>query len=211
MRKKVFPSYKIAIQAVPERAGWADKLRDKIGGEIFYPPPGVPSDEYFAGVLESAGAAEYLVRIEDDAIPAPDFLDVLPRVLKDAKAGGYSAVLLYCGHGLLMHALPKTGHRLLTLPADLFQSGVGYVVASKIIPSFLTFYRSAPAPSPVHLYGPQDVSFSLYMKPRGLRLAAVVPSIIQHRDAGSLLGHNIGRPRKSASFRYRYGVTEEER
>lgn len=199
-------TYKIAIQAVPERLEKARGLESVTGGEITLHIPGDQSDETYIRLLRSIGDADYLVRLEDDALLAPDFFDALDYGIQEMKRQNFQVLMLYTNKTKAMKLCPKEGHIVFKHHPLNLGSGVGLVYERKIIEPFIQFYKTRPCPCQHHIYGNHDTSLGMYLDHYHLRMGVITPNIVQHHDEGiSYLGHSWKTERYSKSFRSRYG------
>jgi glycosyltransferase involved in cell wall biosynthesis len=198
------PKYHTAIQAVESRRDHAKALQLITGGSIYWQNPQEDVDTTYLRVLESGLGYDYLVRLEDDAILAPDYQKTLEWCFERMAKNGYWAVMLFSNFKEL--PTPKRGHKIINIGSTHVCSGVGLIYDCALLRDFIDFYKEAPMPVQSHRLGPPDISLGLYLQSRGLKLGCLSPSIIQHLDDGSELGHGKeGYKRRSHSFTERYG------
>jgi hypothetical protein len=201
-------TYRTVIQAVPPRIDWAKELKEKTGGTIHLQPPFIHVDDHYINVLESVGEEEYLVRLEDDAILAPDYQEILLLALMKMKARNFAALMLFNTFPEIK-ALEK-GHEVLRINACRVCSGVALVYDTTILKDFIAFYKTGPLPTPVHKFGPPDATLGMFLQKQDYKLGLLNPSIVQHREGESFLGHGWKGARQSQSFWERYQKTPND-
>jgi hypothetical protein len=196
-------SYFTAIQAVPQREDNFKLLKEQTGGTVFIQPPFLHCDDHYIRLLESVTNEDYLVRLEDDAVLAPDYQTVLEWVLDEMRAMDYSVTMLFATFPEIQ--CPDSGHEIKAIRSAFVCSGVALVYDSRIIKPFVEFYKQGPCPTPVHKYGPPDATLGMYLQQENLKLGVLTPSIVQHQEGPSFLGHGWKGARQSHTFRARYG------
>lgn len=196
-------NYLTAIQTVPQRLDHAKELQAVTDGHLFVQPGYIHCDDNYVRVLESVTEEDYLVRLEDDSILAPDYQEILDWTLEEMKAKDFSAVMLFNTFPEIQ--CPTSGHEIVRIEEAFVCSGVALIYDARILPGFIEFYKNGPLPTPVHKWGPPDATLGMYLNKMNLKLGVLNPSIVQHQEGLSFLGHGWKGPRQSHSFKARYG------
>lgn len=179
----------ISIMAHPARRAWVTELRDQLG-----PVPVAwdqRNNEWDTGArawrLHDPDADWHLV-LQDDAILCPNFADRLHTTLEQAPTGPVS---LYIGTGRPRQTQVQRALRdadgSITLPWLLWGVAIALPVAH--IPAMLHACRTGH-----HEY---DRRISRWYEQQRTPTWYPCPSLVDHRDEGSLLGHDHGTPRRA--------------
>lgn len=164
--------------------------------------PGEPPRNTFARAL-SAGTScgrPWVVYLQDDAVLCPDFCVRLADYLRPEAT--FSVLALYSDRRRVLDAYHAEQSLVRLTTAELTMA-VGLAVASAIVTPFTDWLLSWEASHPEHKAA-FDLALGAFCRSEKLLIAAAVPSLVQHRDSSSLLGHPCGR-RQSRTFRLAHG------
>ncbi|AMV24611.1 hypothetical protein VT84_09460 [Gemmata sp. SH-PL17] len=193
------------VQAHPSRGAAVGQLRAELARQGC-PEPRVEWDtgrgavETWRDCLSAPPAAGgWLVYLQDDAWPAPDFA---PRLGNLLARGPFAVLMLYSAR---KEAAPVPRGYATANPTAMC-SAVGLVVASGIVPAFAAFYPDWLAAQPNHTFA-NDLALGAFCRRERLPVAIAAPPLVQHRPLKSLLGHRRGR--ESKHYRERYGEVPE--
>lgn len=159
-----------------------------------------PPRSTFLRALLAGCPSPWIIYLQDDAVISPDFAiwlgDVLPRQ-------SFSVLMLYCNLRESVVAYQE-GRHLTNVAHSRLNMAVGLAIAGGIVPAFRDFLPKWENANSHHNAG-MDLALGAFCRHERLIIRAIVPSIVQHRDTESLLGHPCGR-RKSRTFTMHYGA-----
>lgn len=95
------------------------------------------------------------------------------------------------------------GRDMVKLPHSDLSMSVWLAVSTGIVERFAAWLPSWETANPQHKAA-QDLCLAAFCRAERLIVQATVPSLVQHRDADSFLGHPVGR-RQSRTYRAVYG------
>ena len=187
----------IAIVAHPNRQPWAEELAEKVRAEvIMVDDRGLGCERNHLRALRwlADGAASWSVVMEDDALPVRGFSSQLKQVLHAAPT---PIVSLYLGRGRPPHWQSSIALSV-TTPACFFRGpallhGVCYAIRTGLIPGCLEKieYLVTRKDDPM----PIDEAISEWARVSRYRVCHTWPSLVDHRDTGTLNDHADGQPR----------------
>lgn len=210
----------IGVVAHMSRTWMADSLAREVGAEVCLVDDGTlgPIGNHAAvlrALFERRLGNEWLVVLEDDALPVPDFRDQLDTALhgghlprnSDApnEINPVGLVCLYLGtgnpSGPVQRAVPpafaaagSTGASWLVSPVGL--PVVGYAVRAALAPSILTAYEG--------MEGEWALRLSHWAQRAGYRWAYTYPSLVDHADGISTISPtqelSTRMPRKAHAY-----------
>ena len=178
-----------------------------IAPEVVAARPGESPRATFLRALAAGDPdAPWVVHLEDDVWPAPDLgarlaaavagIDASPRV------AALTAFTLHRGDvGSWARAAPLA--TLAAVAPSRFAMTQCLAVRRSVVAGLADHLPAWEAAHPEH-NNAEDYMFGNYCSKAGLRIFKHVPSLVQHRDIDSLLGHPCGR-RRSPSFAAAYG------
>ncbi|ORV20950.1 hypothetical protein AWB98_01230 [Mycolicibacterium conceptionense] len=151
----------------------------------------------------NARGAQWLVILEDDAVPVTGFRDQLDAALITAPA---PIVSLYLGRSRPPQWQPRISDAIEKADANdasWILSGhllhaVGYAVRTELAPSLLGHVTDLPI----------DQSISVWARHQGHQVAYSWPSLVQHQDGPTLISHRDGQPRPPGRIAHRTGTRE---
>lgn len=191
------------IQCVPQRRRERQSLvreleRQEVSAVCVEAMANEPPRQTFLRTLRAA-APPWAVYLQDDAWPAPDFAARLKPLL---DAAAFNVLSLYSDRACVSAAVAK-GKPLVRLSAGELTMAVGLVVATELVDPFATFLPEWERSNPQHRAA-FDLALGAFCRRERLIVRATAPSIVQHRDTESFLGHPCGR-RRSRSYLAAYG------
>ncbi|QGJ92098.1 glycosyltransferase [Gordonia phage Keelan] len=194
-----------AIVAHPSREGRAQSL-----SEILPQPNTIVMDNdnlgpgenhWRAWVAAYNEDAEWILVVEDDALPIEGFEDELAQVLSNSPS---PVVSLYLGksrpfawqHGIgeTLNILAEQDNSSAYLMAEHMLHGVGIAIRNELVADMLTW-----APMYHTVQGrpkPYDEAIGMWCRAIGLPVAYPYPSILDHADTESLVAHVDKRKRE---------------
>jgi hypothetical protein len=188
----------VSIMAHPDRRAQVAALRDQVGPvPVAWDAEGPPSRDperlwrtaREAWRLYDPAAAWHLL-LQDDAVPAPGLLAALPGALAHVPCP--SVVSLYVGTGRpvpgVWHELARRGDEegASWLVGPMVSWGVALLVPTHLIPELLIWgdrQRGIP----------DDLRVGRWAHHRKLEAWFPWPSLVNHPDGASLVGHGGGR------------------
>ena len=144
--------------------------------------------------VEAVGCRGPLVYLQDDSILCPDFDSRLNLVV-----GMADVVMLYCNRKETLLASPP----FVCLPRGHLTMAVGLLLSQRVCAAVPEWEITWGEDNPNH-HAAIDYCLRDLLRHNRWSLAASVPSIVQHRDESSLLGHPCGS-RKSRSYTREFG------
>lgn len=200
----------LSIMAHPARSGWVDALRGELGdvpvGWDDEGPPRRDHDRVWrtarrAWNLYDRNAQWHLV-LQDDALPVPGLLGHLQRALE--RVPERAMVNLYMGaqrpmSGLwtgLIRRADDAGASWVVGPMSMW--GVATVLPTSLIPEMIAGCDA--------LHGlPDDQRIGRWCARFKVPCWYPWPSLVDHRDEGSLLGHGPGRVARAVGVGHDWG------
>jgi len=179
------PSLSVSIMAHPSRKEWVQELWNTIG-----PVPTAwdqIGSEWDTGTrawaLADPGSSWHLV-LQDDTLVTPDLVPRATRILEALDHRG--PVSLYLGTGRpqqrrVLDAIARAKDGIVTLPWLIW--GPAIVLPTKDIGPVLDYAS--------RLSYPYDKRLAAYYKLRRIPCLYPHPSLVDHRDTHSLLGHDM--------------------
>jgi hypothetical protein len=185
----------ISIMAHPSRAEWVAGLTDRLGDvPVSWDQNGVEWDTGAAAWRLYDPSAEWHVVLQDDALVCDQFMSRLKDVLAEAPQEG--PVSLYLGQGRPKSHQPMIRSRTrraddgwVRLPWLLWGVAVALPVAH------IEHMLRVAAKLPIAEYDTRISRVYEICRP-GIKVLHSWPSLVDHRDDGSLLGHD-DVPRKA--------------
>lgn len=150
-------------------------------------PGGESSRRQLLRALQTCHGAEFAVLLEDDAYLSPDF---------------HERAISFIHRGTNMK--PRDG--IAYIPAGKFSMTVGIIIAVKMVIGLVNYLPLWERENPRHANA-ADYLLRDFCKRERLPVAIAWPSIVQHRDGVSALGHRT-KNRISPSFLSAYGEVE---
>jgi hypothetical protein len=141
-------------------------------------------------------ATDWVVGIEDDALLAPDFSTAFFSALAEPHPPAVQALTFYRNDRADLDCLAR-GERWRLIPARQFHGLVCIAVRRAVVPAILAHWEEWPDEK-------LGIALGDLFSRRGWEIRCHVPSLVQHLDTDSILGHRT-RPRRSRSFTAAYG------
>jgi len=172
----------IRIVSTPERAGLADALQHRIGGEIIVDPGCRGTFGNHKAALASVTDATHAVIVEDDAIPCPDFIEHVEHLIAERPT---HLIGLYVGRSRPQRIQPILEPLVAQADwwlddarvTDRLRWGVGYTMPAADIPAVLEHLNSGSQ----HAWIAADSRIGAWHADRGL-LSYPIPSPLDHND-----------------------------
>jgi hypothetical protein len=203
-------SIKIGIVADLRRREQAEQLADKVDATVLC------FDDGIAGVtknhirtwtrLQQYGA-EWLVVLEDDAVPVDDFRYQLTQALINAPT---DIVSLYLGTGY-----PKAWQRFIrTALTEARKADANYLVSTHVLHGVGVAIKSSLVDDMLRMVGwmsqdqrtwPVDEQITHWARMRAHRVAYTRPSLVDHMDGESLVVHPDGEGREGKRVAHEVG------
>ncbi|WP_159794481.1 hypothetical protein [Puerhibacterium puerhi] len=201
-------SVAIAVVAHPARAAMASDLFDAVAGNVLaLDVDGRGEQANHQAALEALldVDADWLVLLEDDAVPAPRFRTQLAAALADA---GDAVVSLYLGTGRWAGTIPAAhepvvrrlvadadavGARWIT--ADALWHAVGFAVPRRAARELLAHLRADILPT--------DQAVTSWCQRTATPVRYTWPSLVDHLDGPTVTQHPDGQPRREARRAWR--------
>lgn len=198
----------VAVMGHPRRQAWIEELVDRLGGDVPvaldpYGPSKRPAQRWANGrrawEMADPGADFHMV-IQDDALVCDDLIVGLEKALDQLPDGGLMSP--YTGRGR-----PNQGSvKRAVSEADRFgyswlatwslNWGVAIVVPTATIGDMLTWCSQ-----PARVAANYDQRIGIYYRDiLGWRTWYTNPSLVEHRDSDSLIGHGRGGDRVAHRF-----------
>lgn len=182
----------IVIMAHPDREEWAEALGEELGASVIYDRGKGHIDTALRCLEAYHPQATHHIILQDDAIPANGFREMAMRV---AAVVGPEPVSYYTGAGGANYAAPAKERFTAALDAKaswflcegpFWAVGVAHPVAR--LPEVIQLFKASSARG-------DDTRLMAAYKDLGLRCWYPVPSLVDHRDDGSLIwkGSRTGR------------------
>jgi hypothetical protein len=194
--------YEIGVVAHTARASMAKTLARQVGARFVGIDNGLLGCEgnHMAVLHHLAGLrGVWSVALEDDAVPVDGFADQLRMVLESAPAD-VDVVSLYLGRqrppqfqrliSVRIGVADRVGAHWLT--SSRLLHAVGYAIRTDLIPGLLEFDSSLPI----------DERIGAYVN----RVGYCWPSLVDHADLPTLVGHPDGKPRPPGRTAWRTGT-----
>jgi hypothetical protein len=204
----------IAIPTVPSRqemaAGLAHRLADECPGAAIVSRCGgvTPSEDYPALIeLALTLGRPWILAIEDDAWPAPDFGDRLAEVIDHADATAAGAVTLFSRRQADIDIMAR-GERWRTQAPRSLLMIQALLLCGSVVRGFCAWAPSWYAANPEHRHA-ADMLIGEWLALRRARLLVHVPSLVQHRAVPSTF-RGRSRQRQSETYRIAFGEVPGE-
>lgn len=189
----------VSIMAHPDRAPVVDSLKATLGApaRVAFDMDGPPSRDP-ARIWNTARRAwemhdehaDWHLLLQDDAVPAAHLLEQLPAALKHVPAR--CVVSLYLGSGRPM----ATTWNKVTAEADA--KGAAWIVGPRCLWGVALLLPTSCIPDMI-AYGnrqhgiPDDMRVQRWAQRERMETWYPWPSLVDHPDAGSIIGHGTGR------------------
>ena len=184
----------LAVVTHPKRIAWANSLAEAVNAEAVIVDKhswGCETTHLRALEWLGSGTCPWSVVLEDDAVPIPFFRRQLHAMLRVAPT---PIVSLYLGRSRPPHWQSSISQTLAAVREkdacflrcrDLLHA-VGYAVHTSLIPEMLvSIGRTTPI----------DEGISAWAREQGHEISMSWPSLVDHRDKGSLITHQDGQDR----------------
>lgn len=187
----------VAIVTHPKRLAWANSLAEETNAEAVCLDNnnlGCEVNHLRAWEWLAGGSCPWSVVLEDDAVPVPFFRRQLHSMLRVAPT---PIVSLYLGRSRPPHwqssisrAVAQTQEKdACFLSSQDLLHGVGYAVHTSLIPELLLCVTPLARTMPI------DEAVSAWARKRDHQISHCWPSLVDHRDEGTLIAHPDGQPR----------------
>jgi hypothetical protein len=167
--------------AHPKRKEMVDSLLEKLG-----PVPvtwdasdGIWENRKRATISFNEEATHHLV-LQDDSILCRDFLKELEKQIEQRPN---HIISLYYGNRLRARELAENNFKNGGVEADWLWWGLAVVVPTKLIPDLIKYADNIDIPQ-------DDTRMAMFIRNRGLKVWYPLPSLVDHRNVGSLIGDN---------------------
>ena len=191
------------IVAHPKRIEWAEGLAAKVGGTIVLDTDGLGAGGNHREALRVglASGAEWLCVLEDDALPVEG---VMTHVAAAVERRPAQMLGLYVGRQrpraerveAAVRKADEQGAAWLTYPGLLW--GVATVWPARLAGEFL-----ADQARGTNLW---DVQVKAWCQRRGLEVAYCWPSLVEHRDDGTVIAGRLAR--RPGRIAHRVGIPQ---
>nr|ADY57876.1 hypothetical protein Plabr_0247 [Rubinisphaera brasiliensis DSM 5305] len=141
--------------------------------------------------------SQELIYLQDDAVCCPKFL----ATLASRDLGRFDIVMLFCNRKAVNHC--QSSEELIAVPRSYLTMAVGLYLSRRVCDAVEAWELQWSERNPQHRAAIDYMLRDLLMHNKW-SLGATVPSLVQHRDADSHLGHPCGR-RQSESYRRAFG------
>lgn len=204
------PAHAIAIVAHTARLEQADKLAATVNANAVLVDDGTlgcNANHRRAWEHVAERDADWSVILEDDAQPVDGFLSQLDQVLAVAPS---SVVSLYLGKLRPPHWQDRIRRTLHTadahwLTAPTLLHAVAVCIRTELLPAML---HGTPTRKPINPHKPIDEAIGTWARHNGIRVAYSNPSLVDHKDDGTLVQHPDGRPRKPGRVAWHTGTRD---
>lgn len=202
---------RIGIVAHPRRKAMAEKLFADVDADVIrYDNSkrriGCEANHrrVWADLVQIAKPGDWLVVLEDDAVPVPCFRTSVTAALKHAPS---PVVSLYLGQGRPSQWLPRMKQAVARadredaswIVGDATIHGVGIAILGPDLVEEMLHKT-------VLYKGPIDQRMSMWLRQFQMRVAYTFPSLVDHADVETVIEqHPDGRPREKGRVAWRFG------
>jgi hypothetical protein len=197
---------KIAVVAHQDRAAMAEQLMDEVGASFISwddGTAGAEANHRAAWRWHEENTSGWAVTLEDDAIPVDGFLTQLSAALSVAPT---SVVSLYLGKERPPHWQDKIEAALTEATAinanwvisTHLLHAVGVAIRTPEIPSMLGWITQVGLPI--------DEAISHWARKNHKAVCYTTPSLVNHKDEGTLVRHRDSMPREPGRVAWRTGA-----
>lgn len=203
-------THRIGIVAHTARADQAHALQEQVGAVFLSMSNGNLNCEAnhrrcWSWLAEHSGDADWLIVIEDDCVPAPDFTHQLEMVLEAAPT---EVVSLYLGTSRppqwQSHATSAVLHANTTDAAFIAAPALLHAVAVCIKTPLVTEMLDHTAT----LDDPVDEAITHWTQTTGRMIGYTHPSIVDHQDHDTLITHRDQHPRTQPRKAHQHGTRQ---
>jgi hypothetical protein len=192
----LLPTLSISIMAHPSRAAEVAALQEQLG------PVPVAMDDG-CGMVENCRrawamadpAADYHLVIQDDAVPCENFVAVTREFLGTCPRD--AVVSFFYGHKERRRQVTRKALQAMEEGRDRLVArninGVALCMSVASIPSMLGAYERSQRPQ-------DDMRIFGWVRAQGRRVIYPLPSLVDHRDEGSLVGNGTEFSRTAVAF-----------
>lgn len=198
-------TFSIGIVGHATRSKHAESLAKRVGGFVVMDNGELGCDLNHLNVLERLNAAptEWVVVLEDDAVPVRGFKRHLKTMLPFAPSG---IVSLYLGRqrppqyqeGIAAAVTEANETDASWIVATRMLHGVGYAIRASLVDSLLKFDSRLPI----------DEHISAWAQLHGHLTSYTWPSLVDHADMPTIVAHRDGQPRPPGRVAWRTGWRE---
>jgi hypothetical protein len=190
----------VSIMAHPQRAGFIDGLREKLG------PVPVSFDEGI-GIWENCKRSwrlhpmdsEYHTVIQDDAIVCDHFQSMAVSAIRDARSvtgSDWPALSFFFGKRKMMQEVAKKGLRDGHITKSMLHWGLAVCLPVRLIDEMIAYGDKLKIKQ-------DDARISKFLLSRKIPVYYPMPSLVDHRIGESLVG-DPGRARNAYAYIDRY-------
>lgn len=212
--------YRIGIVGHTARVDAVHVLQDKVGAVYASVDDGTLGcdanhNKVWTWLADNPADADWLVVIEDDALPITEFADQLTQVLEAAPT---PIVSLYLGTGRPVWYQPKGQSSAKKLQPILREAvakaevqGSSFITAPQLFHGVAVAIKTDLVPSMLDMTGlkderrPFDYAISDWGEHEELRISYPQPSLVDHEDGPSVAVHQDREPRTTERKAYRTG------
>jgi len=205
------PTHTAVIVAHPTRRRWADQLSDQLGAHITMDPGRLGCTRNHINAWHhhhQHTTTEWALVIEDDALPIPDFTAQTALALGTAPT---PIVSLYLGrqrppqHQASIMAAVKhaTEHHHAWITASTLFHAVAVAIRTSQVPNLVRFIDHNP-----YCHLDIDEAITEWCRHHNHLIGYTQPSLVDHRDTGSIATHRDGATRESGRTAYKTGTRD---
>jgi GR25 family glycosyltransferase involved in LPS biosynthesis len=202
-------SFALGIVAHESRITQAKELFDEVRADVMYidggtQPLGCGKNHERVWQSLTDHHADWLVTLEDDAVPCPNFRDQLAQALAVSPA---PFVSLYLGKGFPRHWQQRFGeiieaaseHTCWAITSGWMLHAVGIAVRADLVPGMLKHLERA-------IGVPVDQAIGQHARNTGHKVSYTLPSLVDHADGETIHAHQDGQPREPGRKAWRMGT-----
>lgn len=190
-------SIRVVIPTVEPRLGNARDLALLVGGDIVVDPVGDGSersatDNHLRALQVATPSDEWVVVLEDDAVPVSNFSEILARQLSEVDTD--RIVSLYLGKNRPPSIQPTIGRTIARADEDvswmttrMLWWGVGVCIPQRYVESVSDYVLSVDKP--------WDTSVGTWALKNQVDVWYTWPSLVDHLDEETTILHADGQPR----------------
>jgi hypothetical protein len=206
------PTHAAVIVAHPTRKRWADQLSDQLGAYIAMDPGRIGCTRNHLNAWhhhQQHTHTEWALVIEDDALPIPDFL---PQVASALHAAPTPIVSLYLGRQRPPQHQPRicaavdiaATDRHAWITAPIVFHAVALAIRTQHVDSLIRFIDHNP-----YCHLDIDEAITEWAQHHGHLIGYTQPSLVDHRDTGSIATHRDGQTRSTGRTAYTVGGRDD--